>query len=74
MTGSPADNHMIDDVPFLLRACKIQKNRIEELEAPFRNADRLDWDHLMQMLPDSGHGRFWKAVFAELRPLIKKST
>lgn len=38
--------------------------------ACFRNADNQDWDHLMHMIPDSGHGKFWKAVFAEVRTAL----
>lgn len=48
------------------------KARIAELEAPFRNADALDWEHLFKMLPDSGHGQFWKAVMSEARKALSK--
>ena len=55
-------------------ACLITSNeaRIAELEHPFRNADALDWEHLFKMLPDSGHGKFWKAVMTEAREALNK--
>lgn len=37
-----------------------------EAEA-FRNADEEDWKRLFAMIDDSGHGRFWKAVFNDFR-------
>lgn len=39
----------------------------------FRNADKLDWEHLLKMIPDSGHGRFWKAVLTEAREALGKA-
>ena len=36
------------------------------LRHAFRAADKQDWDHLFRFIPDSGHGRFWKAVFGEV--------
>jgi hypothetical protein len=45
---------------------------IERLRAPFRNVDDLDWGHLLSFIPDSGHGRFWKAVFAEVRASLEQ--
>lgn len=47
---------------------------IERLRHPFRNADRMDWDHLFRMLPDSGHGRFWKAVLMEMRDALTSAS
>lgn len=44
-----------------------------DLVAPYRNADDKDWDHLFRMLPDSGHGQFWKAVFTEVRAALSKA-
>jgi hypothetical protein len=32
---------------------------------PFRNADEKDWAHLFAFIPESGHGKFWKAVLME---------
>jgi hypothetical protein len=43
---------------------------IERLRHPFRNADKLDWEHLFKMLPDSGHGKFWKAVLTEAKAAL----
>ena len=40
------------------------------LRQAFRNADSLDWEHLFRMLPDSGHGKFWKAVLTEARAAL----
>lgn len=54
------------------RAMAPLEARIAELEAPYRNADALDWEQLFQMLPDSGHGKFWKAVMAEVRATLEK--
>ena len=48
-------------------------NNFEALKAlhhSFRAADEIDWQHLMSFLPDSGHGKFWKAVFAEVRSAL----
>ena len=39
----------------------------------FRYADNLDWEHLLKMIPDSGHGRFWKAVLTEAREALGKA-
>tara|TARA_R110000851_G_C13102466_1_gene568863 strand:+ start:3056 stop:3445 length:390 start_codon:yes stop_codon:yes gene_type:complete len=36
----------------------------------FRNADASDWQHLFAVLPDTGRGRFWKAVMTEARTAI----
>ena len=36
----------------------------------FCAADDIDWAHLDQFIPQSGHGRFWKAVFAEVRTAL----
>lgn len=43
---------------------------ITKLRYPFRNADALDWEHLFKMLPNSGHGQFWKAVLAEMKTAL----
>lgn len=37
----------------------------ELLRHPFRNADKKDWDWLMERLGDGGHGKFWKEVMTE---------
>lgn len=39
----------------------------------FRKADKMDWEHLLKMLPDSGHGKSWKAVLAEARQALGKA-
>jgi len=46
------------------------KARITELENPFRAVDDIDWAHLDQFIPQSGHGKFWRSVFAELRTAL----
>lgn len=43
---------------------------VERLRHPFRNADALDWEHLFKMLPDSGHGQFWKAALTEAKAAL----
>jgi hypothetical protein len=45
--------------------------REAKLVAAVRNVDELDLIHLERWLPDSGHGRFWKAVAQELREAIR---
>jgi hypothetical protein len=45
-------------------------DEIERLRHPFRCADHLDWDHLFKMIPDSGHGKFWKTVMSEMRTAL----
>jgi hypothetical protein len=37
------------------------------LSDAFESADEIDWWHLLRCIPDSGHGRFWKTVFREIR-------
>ena len=39
----------------------------ETIKRHFRNADDMDWDHLFKMIPDSGHGKFWKEVLMSVR-------
>lgn len=46
---------------------------IRRLREPFRHADDMDWDQLFKMLPDSGHGKFWKAVMKEMRVALAVS-
>lgn len=36
----------------------------------FRAADDIDWSHLDQFIPHSGHGQFWRAVFKEVRAAL----
>lgn len=36
----------------------------------FENADALDWEHLFNMLPESGHGKFWRAVLTEAKAAL----
>lgn len=40
----------------------------------FRNVDSLDWRHLYLFIPDSGHGKFWKAVFREVQEAMALKT
>lgn len=49
-----------DTVPFT-----VYNKNDDPLRRAFRNADDMDWWHLERCIPDSGHGRFWKAVFKE---------
>ena len=44
----------------------------ETMTRHFRNADDKDCDHLFRMLPDSGHGKFWKAVMTAVRAELMK--
>lgn len=39
----------------------------EPFKRALRNADDKDWEQLFKMIPDSGHGKFWKAVMTEIR-------
>jgi hypothetical protein len=45
---------------------------VDAVRHAFRNADAKDWEHLLRYIPDSGHGKFWKAVFAEVREALAK--
>lgn len=47
------------------------ERHIRLLRSPFRNADAMDWDHLFRMIPDSGHGQFWKEVLTEMRGALE---
>lgn len=42
-------------------------DQINLLVYAFRNVEEKDWEHLFSYIPDSGHGRFWKSVFGEVR-------
>src|SRR5690606_24953660 len=46
----------------------------DPLRHAFRNADGLDWNWLDNQLGDSGHGRFWKATFAEVRAALRSQS
>lgn len=46
-------------------------DEMQALRAAFRNADELDWQHLDKLLGHSGHGKFWRAVFAEVRSALQ---
>jgi hypothetical protein len=48
-----------------------ERHRREKLAHPFRSVDALDWKHLLSFIPESGHGKFWKAVFAEVRAALE---
>lgn len=43
---------------------------LRALSEAFRYVDQQDWDFLYERLGDGGRGRFWKAVFGEVRPLL----
>lgn len=40
----------------------------------FCSVDGLDWKHLYSFIPDSGHGKFWKPVFDEVRAALTSPT
>jgi hypothetical protein len=44
--------------------------RLRAIHHAFRAVDDLDWRHLDSFIPQSGHGKFWRAVFAEVRAAI----
>ncbi len=46
----------------------------DPLRHAFRNVDGLDWNWLDNQLGDSGHGRFWKATFAEIREALRSQS
>lgn len=48
-------------------------DEIERLRRPFRHADALDWAFLMQLLPDTGQGKFWKEVLREARVALQSN-
>ncbi len=50
-----------------------RRHRQQDLAGPFRAVDDQDWDYLIGCLGDGGRGRFWKAIFAELRPLLDQT-
>lgn len=54
------------------RRCLEAADEIERLRQPFRNADDKDWEHLFRMLPQSGHGQFWRSVLTEARAALEK--
>lgn len=43
---------------------------VDAVRHAFRNADAKDWEHLERMLSYSGHGQFWRAVFAEVKTAL----
>ena len=49
-------------------------DRVEAVARAFRNADGLDWNWLNNQIGDSGHGKFWKAIMAEVRAALSKDT
>lgn len=59
------------NAPTLGEQFEMALERVAALERPFRNADALDWEHLLKMLPDSGHGQFWKEVLTEARHVLE---
>lgn len=70
--GGPTICPKCDCGHFDAATVEMQARSIASLKAriPFRNVDDLDWKHMLSFIPDSGHGRFWKAVFAELRTAL----
>lgn len=59
-----------EDRPATIEEHRALRDEIKRLRHPYRAVDDLDWQHLAMMLPDSGHGRFWKAVMAEVRAAL----
>jgi len=47
--------------------------KIDRLKAAFRNVDASDWTHICSMLPDTGQGKFWRAVLYEARTALEAS-
>lgn len=52
------------------RALSATKPAQDDVRRAFCAVDELDWKHLISFIPDSGHGKFWKAVFAEVRTAL----
>lgn len=59
-----------DHAECVCRLTHAAADEIDRLRAPFRYADKLDWMQLFDMLPDSGHGKFWKEVLREARDAL----
>jgi hypothetical protein len=59
-----------DAVADAKKAIKRLPDTNANLAKPFRAVDDQDWVFLIDLIPDGGRGRFWKAVFSELRPLL----
>lgn len=62
------DNHLIDDVTFLLAACKIQRARIAELEAALR---RIAHDNWQTAAADSEAANIYAHVASEMQSIAK---
>lgn len=58
------------DVPQAVRAGS--QPITDAVQHAFRAADDIDWKHLDQFIPQSGHGRFWRAIFAEVRAALSR--
>lgn len=50
------------------------KAKADGLQNPWLAADDKDWDRLLQMIPDSGHGQFWKMILLGHRAAITPQT
>lgn len=55
-----------DTVPFA-----VYSKKDDPLRKAFRNVDDMDWHRLQTWIPDGGSGRFWRAVFAEVRAALE---
>lgn len=44
---------------------------IERLRKPWQTVDDYEWSQLSLLLPNSGHGQFWKKVLAEMRVALQ---
>lgn len=65
MTTTASDLHNMRT-----RGSPLEKRAAEEiirLRRPWRAVDGEDWLYLESVIPDGGRGRFWKAVFEEVR-------
>lgn len=59
------------DAAFIVKAVNNHDALVKIAEA-FRNADAQDWAHLFRFIPESGHGKFWKDVFMEIREALAR--
>lgn len=77
--GAGSDQSIVYDVdgrmdaPNPYRQWHGRDETVDAVRHAFRNADAKDWEHLLRCIPDSGHGKFWKAVFEEVREALHDS-
>lgn len=50
-----------------LLTAQAERDKMKRVVEAFEHADWLDWQYLFEnLLNDSGHGKFWKAVMMEV--------